>query len=408
MIELYQYQKDAVAKLHNGSILCGGCGSGKSIVSLVYYMVNEKNKDLYIITTSKKRDSGEWEDDISKLGCHPPKAIDSWNNIRKYRDVRSAFFLFDEHRVSGHGKWSKCMIDIARQNRWILVTATPGDCWNDYATAFIANGYVRNRTAWYDDFCIFARIKNYPKIVGYQREDILVRMRESIMTIMEYKSEKIRVPHVVPYEIDNEEERYIFMVRKSYRHPEMPPFRNISSMFAYMRINLPIKETKISELVKIIEKHKKVIVFYNFVSEKYEIEEAANRVGRVYQQCNGQVHDDIPICDEWVYAVNYGSGAEAWNCPTCDTMVFYSMNYSYKIMEQAKGRIDRVNSPFKILNYYDFICPDFKIDQGILEALSRKEKFNEEALANKEFIGYQGDYESNQVDDFLYESMGKG
>ena len=154
MIELYQYQKDAVNKLHNGSILCGGCGSGKSVVALSYYMKNHSDKDLYIITISKKRDSKEWEGEVSALGCPLPKAIDSWNNIKKYSEVKGAFFLFDEHKVSGHGKWSKRMISIAKSNNWILVTATPGDCWDDYATVFIANGYVKNKTAWNEDFCI--------------------------------------------------------------------------------------------------------------------------------------------------------------------------------------------------------------------------------------------------------------
>lgn len=394
MIELYQYQKDAVNKLHNGSILCGGCGSGKSVVALSYYMKNHSDKDLYIITISKKRDSKEWEGEVSALGCPLPKAIDSWNNIRKYSEVKGAFFLFDEHKVSGHGKWSKRMISIAKSNNWILVTATPGDCWDDYATVFIANGYVKNKTAWNEDFCIWSRMTNFPKIIGYQREDILEKMRDSIMVIMEYKSEKIRVPHVVPYEIDNKEEDHILKARRSFRHPEMPPFRNISAMFAYMRMNLPIKETKIEKLIPIFEEHKRVIVFYNFVSEKFEIEDAAIKAGRPYHQCNGQIHDPVPTEEEWVYAVNYGSGAEAWNCSTCDTIVFYSMNYSYKTMEQAKGRIDRVNSPYKVLHYYEFIAPEYKIDQGILQALGRKEKFNEEALAKEEFIGYEEDFES--------------
>lgn len=387
MIELYQYQKDAVNQLHSGSILCGGCGSGKSIVSLAFYMKNFNKKDLYIITISKKRNEKEWEGEVAAYGCNPPKVVDSWNNIKKYKQVKDAFFLFDEHKVSGHGKWSKTMIEIAKNNKWILVTATPGDCWNDYATVFIANNYVKNRTQWYDDFCIFSRMTNYPKIIGYRNEAMLEKMRESIMVTMVYKSEKNKIIHVEDYDIDSLEADYILRHRRSYRHPEMMPFRNISAMFSYMRMNLSIKETKIKKLKEIIKKHKKVIVFYNFISEKFEIEQAALSTETPYFQYNGQIHDPLPDSDAWVYAVNYNSGAEAWNCITCNTMVFYSMNYSYKTMEQSKGRIDRVNSPFKDLHYYEFISSEFKIDQEILKALDRKEKFNEEALANSEFIG---------------------
>ena len=132
-------------------------------------------------------------------------------------------------------------------------------------------------------------------------------------------------------------------------------------------------------------------MFYNFVSEKYEIEQAAIAAKRPYFQCNGQIKNPVPTGKEWVYAVQYSSGAEAWNCPTCDTVIFYSMNYSYKTMKQAMGRIDRCNSPYTGLYYYYFVSPEFEIDQEILEALLRKEKFNEEALANKRFIGYQED-----------------
>lgn len=391
MIKLYKYQEEAIDKLHDGGILCGSVGSGKSLTALGYYMKNHSDKDLYIITTSRKRDSLEWESDISKIECRSPKAIDSWNNIRKYEQVTGAFFLFDEHKVSGHGKWARRMISIAKRNKWILLTATPGDCWNDYATVFIANGFVKNRTAWNDDFCKWDRRLSYPKIVGYLHEDVLTKMRDEVLVPMHYRSEKVPVPHVIPYDIDTDEEQIVLMTRKSYRHPEMPPFLNISAMLAYIRMNVPVAESKISELQKIIKKHKKIIIFYNFLSEKFEIEDACRRENRIYRQCNGQVHDPVPPEDEWCYAVQYCSGAEGWNAPMCDTMVFYSLNYSYKITTQAMGRIDRCNSPFEYLQYYYFVAPEFKIDQKILECLIRKEEFNEVAFANEDFVGYEED-----------------
>lgn len=404
MIKLLRYQEEAVNKLHNGAILHGETGSGKSLTGLAYYKKCWSHLDLYIITTSKKRDSLEWEDEVQKIECNPPKVIDSWNNLKKYRGVKDAFFLFDEHKVGGHGKWAQAMIALSKNNKWILLTATPGDRWDDYATIFIANGFVQNKTAWNNDFCIWDRISKYPKIKGYQHEDILEKMRDAVLVHMEYKSEKVPIPRVISYKVDHEEEQYILARRKSLRHPEMRPFKNISAMFAYMRMNLPVAETKIEPLADIFKEKERTIVFYNFVSEKYEIEKAAITAKKPYFQCNGQIKDPVPTGKEWVYAVQYASGAEAWNCPTCDTIIFYSMNYSYKIMKQAMGRIDRCNSPYTDLYYYYFISPDFEIDQEILEALSRKEKFNEEALANKRFIGYQEDEGTTFIDYLQAES----
>ena len=398
MIKLLKYQEEAIQKLHSGSVLYGATGSGKSLTGLAYYMRCWSHLDLYIITTSKKRNAGEWEEEIAKLGCPPPKAIDSWNRLKNYRMVSDAFFLFDEHKVGGHGKWAQSMITIAKKNKWILLTATPGDVWDDYASIFIANEFVKNKTTWNEDFCIFDRISKYPKIIGYQREDVLKNMRDAVLVPMEYQSEKVPIPYVIPYKVDHEEEAYVLARRKSLRHPEMRAFRNTSAMFAYMRMNLPDKESKIQALADVLKKEPKAIIFYNFTPEKYEIENAARQVNIPFFQYNGQIKDNVPDGDTWVYAVQYTAGAEAWNCITCRTVIFYSMNYSYKVMTQAKGRIDRCNSPFDELHYYYFISPDFEIDQEILNALTRKEKFNEEALANKHFIGYQEDEGSSFIE----------
>ena len=100
MIELYPHQEEAVQRLKNGSILWGGVGTGKSLTAVAYYIRNEYPKDLLIITTARKRDTGEWEDECMKL--LPPDftsiRIDSWNNIEKYADVHGCFIIFDEYR----------------------------------------------------------------------------------------------------------------------------------------------------------------------------------------------------------------------------------------------------------------------------------------------------------------------
>ena len=170
-ISLRDYQLDAVNRMKNGCILCGGVGSGKSRTALAYYFFQEGGellnnvcgdnyipmedppKDLYIITTARKRDTKEWEGELSpfllsthrEVSLYSNKVIvDSWNNIGKYIAVTNAFFIFDEQRVVGSGAWVKAFLKIAKSNEWILLSATPGDTWEDYIPVFIANGFYKS------------------------------------------------------------------------------------------------------------------------------------------------------------------------------------------------------------------------------------------------------------------------
>ena len=380
-VKLRDYQIDAVQRMHNGCILCGGVGSGKSITALAYY----KDAEPYIITTSKKRDSGEWLSDAKKIGVKV-RCVDSWNNIKKYINVKDSAFIFDEQRVSGKGRWAKEFIKIAKKNQWILLSATPGDRWDDYATVFIANGFVKNRSEWYKDFCIFQKYCDFPKIIGYQREDILEKMKKKILVNMDYRSEKERIYKTVPIKADTFEERFILKNRRT--QTGLKPFETLGAAVQYARMYCPRDDDKYEKLVNIINKYKKIIVFYNFIYEKDIIRNACRDKAPwdeepyydiAYAECSGQRHDPIPDQERWVYAVNYGSGAEGWNCASCNCIVFFSLNYSYRIMEQQAGRIDRLNSEHDKLYYYYFVT-DMEIDKRIVECLKMKKDFNERML----------------------------
>ena len=153
-------------------------------------------KDLYIITTARKRDTEEWEREYAPfLLSQDHVFVDSWNNIKKYTDVKNAFFIFDEQRVVGYGAWSKSFITIAKQNDWILLTATPGDTWLDYIPVFVANGFYKNKTDFIRQHVVYSRFSKFPKVDRYLNTGKLLKYKNMIMVNMRY--EKPTSPHKV-------------------------------------------------------------------------------------------------------------------------------------------------------------------------------------------------------------------
>ena len=382
--------------MFNGCILNGGVGSGKSRTGLYYYFTKQggtvqpkyspmKNpKDLYIITTAMKRDKLEWEGELANflMSTDPKKnaihgnkiVIDSWNNIKKYADIKGSFFIFDEDRVTGNGVWVKTFLKIAKSNEWIILSATPGDTWSDYIPVFIANGFYKNKTEFIREHVIYSRFSKYPKIDRYVGIGRLMRLRDKILINMDF------IRHTVPHHEDIYCEYDIPMYREAMR-TRWDPFKNepmqqASSLCYVLRRIVNTDISRQIRLIEIFEKHPKMIVFYNFDYELDILKGLYYGDGVEIAEWNGHKHQEIPKGDSWVYLVQYTAGAEGWNSIRTDTIVFYSQNYSYKIMQQASGRIDRLNTPYRDLYYYHFKSRS-SIDLAISRALKEKKKFNE-------------------------------
>ena len=374
-VPLYDYQQDAVDRLRNGSILCGGVGSGKSRTSLAYYHKVARTKDLYIITTARKRDTKEWEDEVEPFGIKRKVVIDSWNNIGKYKDVIGAFFIFDEQRVVGYGAWVKSFLKITRANEWILLSATPGDTWQDYIPVFIANGFYRNKTEFAREHIIYSRFSKYPKIDRYVNEGKLLRLRRQILVTMDFKRKT--VSHHEDVYVSYDIPLYKDVTRSRWDPYKNEPIPDASGLCYVWRKIVNTSEARQVALLEIFEKHPKLIIFYNFNYELDILKEVFGvYAGVQVAEWNGHKHESIPTGPSWVYLVQYTAGAEGWNCITTDTIVFYSQNYSYKIRQQAAGRIDRLNTPYTDLYYYHLKSRS-GIDLAISKALKEKKKFNE-------------------------------
>lgn len=402
-IGLYDYQLDAVERLKRGSILCGGVGSGKSRTSLAYYWKccggdiysNEYKSltltpiDLYIITTARKRDSKEWESELAPFHLSPYEGvgeynskvvIDSWNNIAKYANVKNSFFIFDEQRVVGWGKWSKTFIQIASKNHWILLSATPGDTWMDYIPVFVANGFYRNKSDFTQRHVVWSRFSKYPKVNKFLDTGILTKHRNDILVDMSFSRKTVSHHIDIPVEYDRQMYKLIYKQRWNPFTDE--PVKQASELCYTLRHVVNSDPSRILSVLEIIEKAPRVIIFYNF---DYELEELRNiqygsdtRVA----EWNGHKHQMVPDCNRWVYLVQYAAGSEAWNCITTNTIIFYSQNYSYKVMQQASGRIDRANTPYKDLYYYH-LKSSAPIDIAIARAIKEKKMFNESRFIEK-------------------------
>ena len=392
--ELYPHQLDAMKRMHNGCILYGGVGCGKSRTALAYTYICELGgslkingkgvftkpelpKDLYIITTAKKRDSLEWEGECAYF-CLPTSiniVIDSWNNIKKYQNVYGAMFIFDEQRVVGKGAWVKAFLKIAKKNHWVLLSATPGDVWSDYIPVFVANGFYKNRTEFNSMHVVYKAYMKFPSIDHYVNTKLLKYYANQILVKVDYKNQAER--HHIDILCNYEKEKYKRVMRDRWDIYDNCPIEETGKLCYLLRRVSNADESRAEELMKIINKHKNIIIFYNFDYELEGLREVCDYVGIRHAEWNGHKHEPVPTGDPgWVYLVQYSAGCEAWNCITSDCMVFYSQNYSYKTMEQAAGRIDRANTPFKDLYYYHFRSSS-PIDLAIKRALSLKKDFNE-------------------------------
>ena len=394
-IDLYSYQLDAIDRMKNGCILCGGVGSGKSRTSLAYFFKEQgggfdpykpmKNpRDLYIITTARKRDTLEWEGELtpflmSKIpgeGLYQNKiVIDSWNNIKKYKEVHGAFFIFDEQRVVGSGAWVKAFLNITRKNDWILLSATPGDTWSDYIPVFVANGFYKNKTEFTREHIVFSRFTKYPKIDRYLGTGKLIRLRNSILVDMDFKRQT--VSHHEDIYVKYDMDKYKTAGKMRWDPFKNEPIADAAGLCYVWRRIVNEDESRQVALLELFEKHPKMIIFYNFNYELDLLKEVFDGVqGVEIAEWNGHRHQPIPSGKSWIYLVQYTAGAEGWNCITTDTIVFYSQNYSYKIMLQSAGRIDRLNSPYTDLYYYHLKTRS-GIDLAISRALKEKRNFNE-------------------------------
>jgi len=392
MVELWDHQKETLPKMHNGCVLVGGTGSGKSLTAIAYYKEvlgdsPESSMPLYILTTASKRDTGDWDRECAKLDVKE-QIVDSWNNIRKYSSTKKnssqisgAFFILDEQRLIGSGAWVRAFYRIAKRNKWILLSATPADTWMDLIPVFVANGLWKNRTAFIREHVIYAPYVKYPKIVGYRNKAKLIAAKNKVLVLM--PSKKKTISHTITIPVSHNEVMLKNMLKAQWDPFDDVPIETLPKETYIARKIINSHMSRVMALIGLHEQFKKLIIFYNFTFE-LEILREWFEDRTIVRELNSFNHDPVPDGDDWVYLVQYNAGSEAWECFTTNRMAFYSLNYSYRAMTQARGRIDRHNTHFQHVYYYELISDSY-LDKAIKLAFSQKKDFNVRMLRdNKE------------------------
>ena len=413
-VTLDEAQRDALRNMHNGCILNGGVGSGKTRTALAYYhcIIGEgrirpkfepmtKLVDLYVITTAATRDKFGWEREMVNFllvdektrevaesgavkdiyGGKVKVTVDSWNNIQKYAKIDGAFFIFDEQRVSGSGPWVKAFLKIAKANQWILLSATPGDRWIDYAPVFIANGFYKNLTEFKQMHVNMQKRGTFWTIAGYWNVRRLERLRGRILVDLPVERETVQ--HHMDIWCEWDKALYRQVMKNRWDPNKNEPLDNAPALCQALRKIVNSDVSRRNALLEVLDEHPKAIIFYNY---NYELDILKELLVPVYgeenvTEWNGQKHQDIPNGRKWCYLVQYFA-SEGWNCTKTDTIIFWSQNYSYKVMTQAAGRIDRRNTPYRDLYYYH-LKSKAPIDLAIQRALKDKKQFNEGRWFNR-------------------------
>lgn len=376
--KLYSHQEEALGLLQSGKVLVGGVGSGKSRVGASWALSQADPRKIVVITTARKRDSLEWEGEFAVFGVKcDDLTIESWNNVSRFADYTDHVFIFDEQRVVGSGAWVKSFLKISKHNLWILLSATPGDVWLDYVPLFIANGFYRNRTEFSEQHIVWDRFAKYPKVKRYVNTGLLEVRRRNILVPMPAERHTRRNRAYISMKYDKE--TYESIVKKRVDPWTGEPYKNAGGVCYGLRKCVNSDRSRVDHIRLLAKKRKKLIVFYNFDYERDIL--LTLRDEFAVAEWNGHNHEPIPATESWVYLVQYTAGAEGWNCVETDTIVFYSLNYSWKVLEQAEGRIDRINTPFTDLRYF-YLFSESGIDSAIREAVRKKGVFNERIFAH--------------------------
>lgn len=244
----------------------------------------------------------------------------------------------------------------------------------DYIPVFIANGFYKNKTQFLKRHVVFSPHVDFPKVERYLEEDLLRETKDFITIPMKFDRSTTR--HHEWCKLDYDQEKYDTVWTKRWDIFKNEPIKNHPAACYLIRRVVNSDPSRLEAVAKIKKKHERLIIFYNFNYELDSLLEFLVEHKIPHAQWNGHKHEPIPDTNEWVYLVQYNSGSEGWNCVSTNAIIFYSQNYSYRMITQAAGRIDRINTKYVNLYYYH-LYSNSPIDKAIKRAYEAKKDFNQ-------------------------------
>ena len=128
----------------------------------------------------------------------------------------------------------------------------------------------------------------------------------------------------------------------------------------------------------------RIIVFYNFTSELYAMEDICIELNKPTSIING-FEKDLKCYEEFensITFIQYQSGAMGLNLQKANKTIYFSLPLSSELFEQSKARTHRIGQE-KPCFYYYLICKG-SVEEKILATLQMRKDYTDE-LFKKEF-----------------------
>jgi len=145
---------------------------------------------------------------------------------------------------------------------------------------------------------------------------------------------------------------------------------------------MPAKRQALRDWLDDFDRAEPLVVFYVFTSDAREIEALCRETGRRYSEVSGR---EKTLAD-WkegktdVIGVQIRAGAEGIDLTRASHAVFYSVDWSPGVYEQALRRIRRPGQRSNCCHYYHLVARD-TIDEAVYRALTNKSDVVSSVLA---------------------------
>lgn len=314
--------------------------------------------------------------------------------------LKNFTMMLDESSIIQNemAKRSKFILRM-KPNNVILLSGTPTSgkyekLWSQLKLL----GWTISRNLFYEQYVITEWIEDeesgfrIPHIVGYKNVDRLKRKLANFGAIFMKSDEVFSLPEQIFIKVNSKATKeYRKFMRDEILVLDDREFIGdtilTKRIYSRMLCSFLNKErlAAFKDLVQSTED--RLIVFYNYNDELFELEAIANALERPVSIVNGDVKDlsAYEYENNSLTFVQYQAGSMGLNLQKANKIVYFSLTDRSELFEQSKKRIHRIGQNNRCF-YYIMICPG-TIEEHILETLNQRKDYNDELFRQ---------YEANQ------------